>query len=32
MISDSESMLVKEAGMDGPSSFDGFAFPTSGGG
>jgi hypothetical protein len=29
-FSDSESMLVKEAGMDGSSFIDGFACPASG--
>jgi hypothetical protein len=31
VISDSESVLVKEASMDGSHPFDGFAFPTFGG-
>jgi len=30
-ISDSESVLAKEASMDGASSLDGFAFTASGG-
>jgi hypothetical protein len=32
VISDPESVLVMKASMNGSTSFDGFAFPTSGGG